>query len=91
VSIVLLSLMTLPQSFLGRLQSAEASGGAGRLDIWEVGFAALKHHGLFGAGLLNFGEAYTKYVGEGSPIYSYKEADAHNIYLSVAVDLGMSE
>ena len=89
VAILLLSLVAAPDRFLGRLQSAEATGGAGRLYIWEVGLAALKHYGLFGAGMQNFSEAYTNYVGESSKVYSYGEVGAHNIYLEVAVDLGL--
>jgi putative inorganic carbon (hco3(-)) transporter len=89
VSIVLLTLIALPHSFLARLQSTVATGGEGRLYVWEVGFAALKHYGLFGAGLQNFGEAYTKYAGEGSRVFHYGSFDAHNIYLEVAVEQGI--
>ncbi len=89
IAIIMLSMIALPNTFLGRLQNAESSGGAGRIYIWEVGVAALKHYGLFGAGLHNFGEAYIKYVGEGSRIYSFNSADAHNDYLLIAVELGL--
>ena len=53
--------------------------------------AAFKHLGFYGAGLDNFRVAYTTYLGEGgtNQIYRYQESDAHNIYLSVAVELGI--
>jgi O-antigen ligase len=89
IAIVMLAMIALPKTFLGRLQNAESSGGAGRIYIWEVGVAALKHYGFFGAGLHNFGEAYMQYVGEGSRIYSFNSADAHNDYLLIAVELGI--
>jgi O-antigen ligase len=89
VSMALVAVMALHNSLLGRLEDAQATGGAGRLYIWEVGFASLKHYGLFGAGLRNFSLAYTEYMGEGSRVYSYNGAGAHNIYLEVAVELGL--
>ena len=88
VAIVLLSLLALPNTFLYRLQTAESSGGAGRLYIWEAGLAALQHYGLFGAGLHNFGQAYTQYVGEGAQVHGFGDTDAHNDYLLIAVELG---
>ena len=56
--------------------------------IWEAGLAALRHYGLFGAGLHNFGEAYTRYVGAGTRVHTYHSSDAHNDYLLIAVELG---
>ena len=89
VSIVLLSLLALPNTFLGRLENAASTGGAGRLYIWEVGFAALKRYGLIGAGLRNFDKAYIEYMGAGSKVFAHSSIDAHNIYLLVAVELGV--
>lgn len=89
IAIVLVSLLAVSDSFMSRWQTAGSSGGAGRIYIWEVGLASLKEYGLFGVGLHNFSEAYTKYVGEGSKVYSHESADAHNVYLLVAVELGI--
>jgi O-antigen ligase len=89
ISVVLLSLLALPDRFLGRVQTAESSGGAGRLYIWEVGLAALKKYGLVGAGLRNFDKAYAEFLGAGSQVFTYKSIDAHNIYILVAVELGV--
>jgi O-antigen ligase len=76
---------------VARVETAQLSGGSGRLYVWPVGFAAFKHLGLYGAGLDNFRVAYVTYLGEGgtNQIYSFQEADAHNIYLSIAVELGI--
>ena len=88
VAIVLLSLLVLPERFMVRLQNAESSGGAGRIYIWQAGLASLKHYGLFGAGLHNFGEAYSQNIGAGTRVHRFGESDAHNDYLLLAVELG---
>ena len=43
-----------------RFSEVAATGGAGRLGIWRVGFAAFKIHPLFGAGFGNFAIAYNQ-------------------------------
>ncbi len=39
--------------------------GAGRFDIWLVGWTAMKHYALMGAGLSNFPVVYNDYAGAG--------------------------
>lgn len=82
------ALMVVPSAFFNRIETTEASAGSGRLYIWEAGLAAMKDYGLFGAGLENFSPAYTEHVGEASHIRAYS-SDAHNIYLSIAVEVGI--
>jgi exopolysaccharide production protein ExoQ len=79
----------LPNNFVSRIESAGKSGGAGRTTVWSVGWLAFKHHGLVGAGLNNFPIVYRDFVGN-VPLYGpdHNKA-AHNIYLEVAVELGV--
>jgi O-antigen ligase len=79
----------LPSLFFLRLQSALATGGAGRLDIWVAGLSALKHFALQGAGLGNFDVAYGQYAGF-APIFRGYNRAAHNIYLQIAVEFGIT-
>jgi O-antigen ligase len=89
--LMVLALLPMYDRLVARVETAELSGGSGRLYVWPVGLAAMKHLGFYGAGLDNFRVAYTTYLGEGgtNQIYSFQEADAHNIYLSIAVELGI--
>jgi O-antigen ligase len=82
-----LALFTPAALFL-RITKTAADRGAGRLDIWQVGFEALKHYGLFGAGLSNFPVAYSLYAGFAPHFKGYLR-DPHNIYLGIAVEYGV--
>jgi O-antigen ligase len=78
----------VPERFYSRLQTASATRGAGRLDIWMVGWAAAKDHGIIGAGLGNFPIVYDNYKGAGEFFRGVTRAP-HNIYLEVWVELGL--
>ena len=79
----------LPNNFITRLQNAAQTGGAGRTTVWNVGWLAFKHYGLVGAGLNNFPIVYRNFVGQ-VPLYGPdSNRAAHNIYLEVAVELGV--
>jgi hypothetical protein len=66
------------------------SGGSGRIPIWKVGFAALKHYWLFGAGLDNFPYAYNQYfLTVWNTFYAGWSRGPHNILLEAAVELGV--
>jgi O-antigen ligase len=88
VAILLAGLAFVPDVFFSRLQDAAETGGAGRLDIWIAGLYALKHYALFGAGLANFPNVYTLFSGY-APNFTGYARDAHNIYLAIAVELGI--
>ena len=87
-SIAGLSMLALGPLFLLRLKNALVTGGAGRLDIWAAGFSALKHFLMQGAGIANFEVAYQQYAGFAPTFRGYSRA-AHNIYLEIAVELGI--
>jgi O-antigen ligase len=80
--------MTLPSEFFKRVGEAGATGGAGRLDIWRVGWELLKHYGIFGAGLGNFPVVYSRYAGYAPHFVGFNRA-SHNLYLEIAVEAGI--
>lgn len=78
----------MPASFFDRFLQAGADRGSGRLDIWTAGVVMFLHYPIAGAGLNNFQVVYTKYAGYESHLYSSHGADAHNVYLAIAVEEG---
>src|ERR1022692_5211029 len=59
-------------------------------DLWKVGFAALKHYWLFGAGFSNFPVAYNQYfLTVWNTFYTGWSRGPHNIILEAAVELGV--
>jgi O-antigen ligase len=84
----LVLLLAMPELFFTRVQQAAATGGAGRLDIWVVGWHGLQQHWLLGAGLDNFAILYNQFAGLAPRFVGYNRV-AHNIYLSVAVEGGI--
>jgi O-antigen ligase len=81
-------LFFLPTAFLTRIQEAAASGGAGRLYIWQAGLAAFGQYWAIGAGLDNFPVVYQQFAGYGQR-FAGLYRDAHNIYLQIGVELGL--
>ena len=63
--------------------------GAGRFDIWLVGWELVKHYPVIGAGLANFPVVYNDFAGMGKQLYMKQENDSHNIYLEVVVEEGL--
>ena len=80
--------LTLPGEFYKRFSEAAATGGAGRLDIWLVGWEMLKHYGIFGAGISNFSNVYTIYAGYAPRFVGFDRA-SHNLYLEMFVEAGL--
>lgn len=80
--------IALPELFFTRLQDIVGGRGAGRLDIWLVGLAVLRHHGFVGAGLSNFPVAYDNYAGYASVFQGFGRGP-HNIYLGMLVEVGV--
>lgn len=73
-----------------RFSEALVNGGAGRLDIWHVGWIAFTQNWLFGAGYENFPFAYDKaYMQVFQPFYASWHRAPHNLLLGTAVDLGV--
>jgi O-antigen ligase len=88
IVVLALALMFMPEEFFHRFQTAAETGGAGRIDIWTAGVAALKHYGIFGSGLSSFPFAYNEFAGRASR-YRGLARDPHNIYLGVWVEFGI--
>ena len=88
VAVLGASLLFMPRLFFERMQDASSSRISGRQDIWVVGLHSLKSYGAFGAGADNFSRAYQRYEGTAS-FFPGDQRDAHNIYLSIAVEFGI--
>jgi O-antigen ligase len=80
---------TTPAFFLERIGETMETGGAGRTTIWLNGLNALKNYWLIGAGLNNFAEAYREFAYF-TPLSSGIGRAAHNIYLEIFVELGIT-
>jgi exopolysaccharide production protein ExoQ len=74
---------------LTRWSEAFTTGGAGRTDIWHVGWIAFKENWLFGAGFNNFPAAYNHaFLQVFQPLYAGWSRAPHNILLGNGVELG---
>jgi O-antigen ligase len=77
-------------AFFTRWSDALSSGGAGRTDIWKVGWAAFKQNWLYGAGYNNFPLAYDKaFISVYQPFFEGWDRAAHSILLQSSVELGV--
>jgi O-antigen ligase len=82
--------IVLRSSIVDRFSSAIASGGAGRLSIWQVGLAAFKHNWLLGAGYGNFPMAYDRFFFDAfQQHFAHWHRVAHDLPISVGVELGV--
>src|SRR5438309_625625 len=87
VMVLVVALLFSPKVLFKRVEKSEATGGAGRLYIWQAGIAAFRDYGLAGAGLDNFYDIYDKYAGTARKFVGLHR-DPHNIYLQTGVELG---
>lgn len=78
----------VPDYFFERISQAAETGGAGRLDIWYVGWRALEKYWLVGAGFGNFPNAYTEFSGY-APHFRGLNRAPHNIIVGSSVELGV--
>jgi O-antigen ligase len=89
ISGLLLSLI-YPTAVWSRFLTPDETGGSGRLEIWKVGFAALKHYWLYGAGFSNFNYAFDQYFFSVWNSFNPQWHRApHNIVLEAFVELGI--
>jgi O-antigen ligase len=87
---VLVSLI-YPTAVWSRFLTPDETGGSGRLEIWKVGFAALKQYWLFGAGFDNFNYVFDHYfLSVWNSFNPQWHRAPHNIVLEAAVDLGIA-
>jgi len=84
----------LPSTFLERIESIAtlSDRGAGRIDIWLVGWRMFCVHPLLGVGLGNFRVAFERYlfdtIGVAPQLPSVSQAP-HSIFLGVLSSLGV--
>jgi O-antigen ligase len=75
---------------MSRWSDAISTGGAGRTDIWHVGWVAFKENWLFGAGFNNFALAYNRSLLEVfQPLFVGWNRASHNIWVGNGVELGI--
>jgi exopolysaccharide production protein ExoQ len=92
---ILLFQIPIVQNFVAyRTDEAISSGGAGRLNIWRIGFQIFLDHPLIGVGFRNFEEGMSFARFEQTPFNleldnPFTSRVAHNIYLQVAAELGI--
>ena len=91
IIILLASSPMYTEIVLERLGKTVETGGAGRTDIWYVGWKSLEKYWLLGAGYQNFPLALNEYISfvhiDDDDFNLY--ARAHNIYLQIFVELGI--
>jgi O-antigen ligase len=87
-AVVVAALLFGPSLLFQRVEQSEATGGAGRIYVWQTGLAAFKDVGLAGAGLDNFPAIYDRYAGYADR-FAGLHRDPHNIYLETGVNLGI--
>ena len=88
VALLFIPLWVMPTLFFHRMEQGLYNRGTGRFDIWVVGWAILRDHGLLGVGLDNFRVAYTRYSGV-APIFRGYSKVAHNVPLQVVAEMGV--
>lgn len=79
--LLVLVLAVMPERFYARLNLIKDPTGAGRLDIWQVGWLLVQNYWPIGAGLSNYVVVEHRLVGVWR--------GGHNIYLTSLVELGI--
>jgi O-antigen ligase len=73
-----------------RRLTASETGASGRTEIWTGGLVACRSHCAFGAGIGGFRDAYSDaFPFSGATRNVGGERPAHNVYLEMAVELGV--
>lgn len=72
-----------------RFAQAGATGGAHRIPIWHIGFAAFQQHWLIGAGIGNFVTAYDQVFLKAATLFTQWSRAPHNLLLGTAAELGV--
>lgn len=89
-AVVCVSAIAFQSSLATRWADALTGGGAGRTNIWHVGWLAFKQNWLFGAGFNNFPQAYNQvYMQVFQPLNVGWSKDSHNILIGNGVELGI--
>jgi len=83
-----------PPEHVERVTNPERNGGAGRTDLWRVGLRIVQDRPINGVGAGNYPEAAVDYLlrpgaTENDNVIVDDKKVAHNIYLTVASELGL--
>jgi O-antigen ligase len=89
VPLLLMTPVLFPQIGV-RMSDAFATGGAGRMSIWQVGWMAFQQHPFIGWGAGGFAAAYDRYYLTVFQFYNAGWSRAsHNTLIHAAVELGV--
>ena len=73
-----------------RVLDPNMKDASGRNEIWNVGFVAMKHYGLFGAGLATFPFVYDDNIHNAlQKAFTGWHRPAHNVLVQTIVDMGV--
>jgi O-antigen ligase len=73
-----------------RSQTAIATGGAGRTEIWTIGYTIFQSSPLIGVGYGNFNSAFTnEAMAAAGVVYSDVNSSPHSLLVSTAAELGV--
>jgi exopolysaccharide production protein ExoQ len=90
VCVFVIAIAASAPSLMDRWSDALTTGGAGRTDIWHVGWEAFKQNWLFGSGFNNFALAYDRaMMSVFQPQYIGWDRASHNIIVGNSVELGI--
>ena len=81
-------ILARPGMLLSRVGEVSADRGSGRLDIWQVGWQALRTSPILGVGVDCYADAYNQYSYAAANFMGFNRAP-HNTYLGTAVELGV--
>jgi hypothetical protein len=77
-------------TLVARFAAAANDGGAGRTDIWSVGWAALQQHFPFGDGAGSFPAAYdAAYIGVFQHMAAGWSRAPHDLFLQIGTEYGI--
>lgn len=83
-------MLAVTPGVIARFSDPTAGDAAGRYEIWQVGFAAFKHHWFAGSGFGTFLQAYQTALLEAyQSTRTPSMIQAHNLFVQVAVELGV--
>lgn len=88
ISAILLILMfasTIGQRFM----QSDVGNADGRIEVWKVGIASLRQYWLTGAGIGNFGEAFSQYYLTTPHMWLAWDRVAHSVLIQGLVEYGV--
>mgnify|MGYP001615439270 CR=1 FL=1 len=86
---ILLGYFLLPESLTSWPNGSLFQTIFGRIKMWAIAVKMIKMHPILGNGLHTFGVNYQKFCVPGDPYYGLGPPYAHNMYLQMAVEIGL--